>query len=233
MASTFPAQRTPPSQAATEAHLAIRRVALIAMLAIAFGFLMQALILTAKLLGGAAFPGVLLLVDLAQGVTWAFLVCLGVGIGTSILKARALLAGIIAALFAPISLAIAKSSQKVMATVLGAADQPALLPLATISVLRAIEYGILGWLLAKLTQKDVTKPMPYLGAGTAIGATFGLAISWLTYQAAVANGVSPGPPQIAATLLNEVVFPIGCAFLIYVGQSVGRSLKLVGEPSLT
>jgi len=214
------------SKEAAEARLALRRIAIIALLAIVLGFLMQGLILAAKLLTGATFPGILLLVDIAQGVTWSFLVCLGVGIGTTILKARAELAGFLAALFAPISLALAKSSQKVMATLVGAAEQPAILSLATISTLRAVEYGILAWLLAKLTQRDIAPAAPYLGTGTGIGIVFGLPITWLTYNAAITNGAGLSTPQIATTLINEVAFPIGCSALIYIGQLVGRNIKV-------
>jgi hypothetical protein len=221
-------QMAPPAVVAPEkARLAIRRLAMIALLAVALGFAMQSLILATKLASGALFPGALFLVDLAQGVTWSFFVCAGVAIGMSLQKARAALAGLIAMVFAPVAVAAAKSSQKVMAGWIGAADQPAVLSLATISLLRAIEYGILGWLLATLAQKGVGRPLPYLGAGVAVGTIFGGAIAALTYYAAVTNGLSPGLPKVTATVVNEVLSPIGCAMVIFVGQIVGRSLKAV------
>jgi len=146
----------------THYERALKKLAVIALLAIALGFAMQGLILAGKLAGGSALPGAAILVDLAQGVTWSFLVCAGLGIGTSVARGRAVLGGVIAMICAPIAIAGAKSSQKVMAGLIGAAEQPAALSLATISVLRAIEYGVLGWLLTWLVLRTETRPLPYL-----------------------------------------------------------------------
>lgn len=207
-------------------HRALKRIALIALCAIALGFMMQGLILAVKLSSGAAFPGAQFAVDLAQGVTWSFLVCAGVGIGTSIMRARAALVGLLAMVCAPLAIAAAKSSQKVMASMVGAADQPAILSLATISGLRAIEYGLLGWWLGTLARREVSHAVPYLKAGTSLGVIFGGAIAALTYQVALAKGLTPAPPQILASVVNEVVFPIGCAFVIYIGQLVSGHMNL-------
>jgi hypothetical protein len=208
-------------------QLALRRLALISVLAIALGFTMQSLILATKLVSGGVFPGSLFLVDLAQGVAWSFFVCAGVGIGVSLSKARAALAGLIAMIFAPIAMAAAKSSQKVMAGLIGAADQPAALSLATISVLRAVEYGILGWALASFARKGVERPLPYFGAGSAVGVLFGGGIAALSYHAAVTNGLNPGLPKVASTIVNEVLSPIGCSLVIYFGLVIGRNLKAI------
>jgi hypothetical protein len=210
-------------------HRVLKRIALIALCAIALGFLMQGLILVVKLSAGAPFPGARFIVDLAQGVTWSFLVCAGVGIGTSIMKARAALVGLLAMACAPLAIAMAKSSQKVMASVVGVADQPAVLSLATISGLRAIEYGLLGWWLGTLARREVSHAAPYLKAGASLGVFFGGAIAALTYQVALSKGLSPAPPQILSSIVNEVAFPIGCAFVIYVGQLVSGHLKLADK----
>lgn len=220
-------QLSPASVAPERAQLAIKRLALISVLAIALGFVMQGLILATKLASGGPFPGALFLGDLAQGVTWSFFVCTGVGIGISLSKARAAMAGLISMIFAPIAVAAAKSSQKVMTGLIGAADQPAVLSLATVSVLRAIQYGILGWLLATLARKGVERPLPYFAAGSAVGVLLGGAIAALTYHAAVTNGLTPGLPKIASSIVNEVLAPIGCAMVIYFGLMVGRNLKAV------
>jgi hypothetical protein len=69
--------------------------------------------------------------------------------------------------------------------------------------------------------------LPYLRAGAAIGTIFGGAIAALTYHAAVTNGLNPSLSKTAATVVNEVFSPIGCAMVIFIGQVVGRSLKVV------
>jgi hypothetical protein len=215
-----------PDDAVAKPHPILKRIAIIALCAIALGFAMQGLILVVKMSSGAPFPGARLLVDLAQGVTWSFLVCTGVGIGTSIMKARAALVGLLGLICAPLAIAAAKSSQKVMASMVGAADQPVILSLATISGLRAIEYGLLGWWLGTLARREVSRAVPYLSAGALLGVTFGGAIAVLTYHVAVSKGLAPALPQILGTVVNEVVFPIGCAFVIYIGQLISQHVRM-------
>ena len=221
-------QGTLPSRPeADSAALVVHRIAVIAMLAVLLGFTMQGLILGAKLLAGGPFPGTKLFVDLTQGITWSVLICAGVGIGTAIMKVRAALAGLIAALFAPIALAVAKSAQKVVASAIGVVDQPAALSLVTIRGLRALEYGILGWALASLVQKEAKGAPAYLCTGSAVGIVFGGAIAALGYHAASLAGQTPAAAQIAASLVNEIVSPIGCALVIYCGQLIGRNVGML------
>ncbi|TKT80321.1 hypothetical protein [Aquamicrobium sp. LC103] len=204
-------------------HVA-RRVAFISLAAIALGFVMQAVIFVAKLASGAAIPAAQLFVDIAQGITWSLLVCVGVGTATSISKARPAMAGLLSMLVAPAALAVARASQKIMASLVEAAGQPAVLSVATISTLKALEYGLLGWLLARLVQRGSASALPYISVGALIGLTFGTAISVLTYRVAVAKGTPPQLPAVVSTSINEIIFPVGCAFVIYLGQLVTRSL---------
>jgi hypothetical protein len=209
--------------------LALRRVARIALLPVVLGFAMQGLILAATLSGpssGSAF-----VVSLAGGITWSVLVCAGLGLATAIAKARPLLSGLFALLVAPLALACAKGMQKAMGGWLNAVKTEAVLPLATVSALRALEYGLLGWLLGRLVQADQAQPWPYLRAGIVAGLTFGTTITLLTLRAADVSGDRFAPPLLMTTLCNEVVFPLGCALVIYLGQDVGRHLKLAeGQP---
>jgi hypothetical protein len=110
-----------------------------------------------------------------------------------------------------------------MAGWIGAADQPAVLSQGTISMLG------LGWLLASLAQKGSTRVWSYLAVGALTGATFGGAISALTYQAAIANGVPFPFSELAATLVNGLVSPAGCAFVVCLGHFVGKNLKVLNQ----
>ncbi|HTV67778.1 MAG TPA: hypothetical protein VMF90_04505 [Rhizobiaceae bacterium] len=212
-----------------QADAILKKIAILAFCSIALGFAIQGLILAAKLAAANEIVWAKAVVDMTGGITWALLVCTGVGIGTSIMKARPLLAGVIALICAPIAIAFAKSSQKVMSGLMGAAEQEAVLSLGTISVLRAIEYGVLGWLLGRLAQAGVERSWPYVRVGMGIGVVFGGAIAALTYQVAVTQGLQPGGVQIASSIINEVIFPIGCAFVIYVGQLVGRTAGVLAK----
>ncbi len=220
--------RLEPEPTRTIGDDALRQIGTVALLSVLLGFVMQGFILAAKLAGGSAPAGVLFISDLAQGVTWSFFVCTGVSIGVFLSKARASVAGLIALASAPIAVAFAKSAQKTMNGILKVADQPAVLSLATISILRAIEYGILGWLLAKLVQQDL-KIDRYIGSGVLIGVVFGGAIAFLTYSSSVTMGTALTLPKTLGTVVNEVGSPIGCALLIYIGQWITYRHKLISE----
>ncbi|RWO36327.1 MAG: hypothetical protein EOS08_00910 [Mesorhizobium sp.] len=64
-----------------DAMLALRRVVMVAWLAIALGFAMEALTLAGRLAAGSHPATTLILIELAQGVTWAFFVCAGLSLG--------------------------------------------------------------------------------------------------------------------------------------------------------
>lgn len=213
------------------ASRALRRVARIAVLAVALGFAMQGLILAVKLTGGQPAAS-RIVIDVAGGVTWALLVCVGVGIATAIANGRPLLTGLLSFFFAPIALAVTKGFQKALAGWLGAAESQAVLSLGTIGVLRGVEYGFLGWLLGRLVLMDHSRLRPYLLAGSTIGLGFGGGITALTWWTAAGNGAPMAISALVTTLINEVAFPIGCALVIYLGQDVGRNLKIAqAEPA--
>jgi hypothetical protein len=224
--SSLPGTSAPAIDAGSAERI-IKRIALIGLLSIALGIGMQLLILVCKLAAGASFPGAQLIVDMTQGVTWAFFVCSGIGIGTAIIRARAALVGLLGAICAPIGMAFAKSSQKAVGGMLGMAEQPAILSLLTIGTLRAIEYGILGWMLGVLASRGEERATRFLSFGAYVGLGFGITIALITYYVATSTGAPMPLPRIVAVLVNEVVFPIGCAFVVYVGVMVGKNMKFL------
>jgi hypothetical protein len=215
-----------PADAAS-AEKALRLIAIIAVLSIGLGFVMQGSIVLIKMAGGGAFPGLQLLVDITQGVTWSFLVCAGVGIGTTVMKARPVIVGLIGFICAPIGMAAAKGAQKGMAALIGSPGGTAVLSLSVIASLRAVEYAVLAWILATLVRKGTAGGASYIGAGAATGVVFGSGIAMLTFVTAGDKGITLALPQILATVFNEVGFPIGCAIVIYISQVVGRNMKLI------
>ena len=214
------------------ARLSLNRVARIALLSVALGFLMQGLVLALTLWGrGGGGAGGSALAAAAGGVTWSVLVCTGLGIATVLAKGRPLLNGALAAALAPLSLAVAKGSQKVVAGWIGDAKSQAVLALGTVSLLRAVEYAVLGWLLGRIVAAGRERAGPFLGAGALVGGLFGGAITWLTWRAAAVAGEPLTQARLASTVVNECLFPIGCALVIHLGVQVGRSLRLAGLAS--
>lgn len=204
----------------------LRRIAVIALAAIMLGFAVQLLILAARLAAGGPMPGAAVFLDMTQGVTWSLLVCTGVGIGVSI-RARSAVVGMIGLISAPIAVGAAKASQRIVASLLDAAEQQAVLSLGSISVLRAVEYGILGFVLGTLAQRGEMRLSRYLGAGAAAGIVLGGAVLALTAYVAALAGTPFDAPKLAAGVVNEMVFPMGCALVIYAGQLAGRTFNRV------
>lgn len=214
-----------PSSPAQRAVPALRRIAVVALLSVILGLAVQSAVLGIKLAGRP--PGTDLVVDLASGIAWSLLVCTGLAIGLTIAKGRPLLTGTLAFCFAPAALATAKASQKVLTDWLDAAERQAVLGIGTVSLLRAAEYALLGWLLARLVVRDEDRPWSYLGAGCAAGLIFGGAITGLTWRAASHGGAPLAAPVLGATVINEMVFPVGCALVIFFGQFVGHHVKVL------
>ena len=215
-----------PSRRARQAQEAMRRIAVVAALGIGLGLLMQGLIILLRLVGAGAAPGLLTLAELAQTVTWSVLVCTGVALGTALGKARGALAGLVGAVFAPLALAAAKSVQKVMLSVLDAVEQPGLISLTTIGVVRALEYGILAWVLAWLAQRQERRLWPYALAGGCVAVLFGGALLFLTFMLQGLDGSGRNWLALGTMAVTELGSPLGCAVVIYLAQLVATNARL-------
>jgi hypothetical protein len=205
----------------------LRQLAVIAVASVVLGLAIQVAILVARLLAGSGYPGVAWFPDATQGVAWSVLVCVGVGIGAAILRVRALLAGILGMIFAPIAVALAKASQRLVAGMVEVAEQQAVLSLGTVSMMRAVEYGVLGFLLGTLIQRGERRLTRYLASGAAVGIVLGGAVVALTWHTAAGAGSPMTPPALAASVINEMIFPLGCALVIYAGLTVGQTFRRV------
>ena len=211
------------------AEAALRRLAAVAVLAVLLGLVVQGLVLAALLMAGSDLPApAAVAVEFARGVTWSLLVCSGVGVATLLIKVQPIVSGLIALCLAPLAVAGAKAAQTVVAGWLAAVDEPALLPLGTVSVLRALEYGLLAWLLGRLVLRDALRPWPFLGVGAAVALLFGGGIAGLTFYAAQSAGAPLPLPKLAATAVNEIASPVGCALVIYWGRLAARHLGAIG-----
>ncbi len=221
----------PVTPAARRATRNIRRIAFVALAAIGRGLWMQGMVVAARLLAGGALPGASFFADLAGTVSWSVLVCTCVAIGTSLGKARAVLAGLFGLVFAPLGLAAAKGAQKFVGAIVEASTAPAILSLEVVGVVRALEYGVLAFILVILAERKEARLPPYLVTGIGVGVIFGGFLSGLTILIESLNGSGRALPAIATSIVTEVGFPIGCALLIYVGQLVTQSFGQVEKGS--
>lgn len=220
--TTIGTENAAPSAAVVSIPTLLFRVA---WLSIGLGLLMQFItmavggLFAGKLAGLAQF-----LTDLSGKVTWSSIVCSGVALGTAAAKANRAWAGLAGALAAPAAFVAAKAVQKGVGAAGGLPPQPdASIGLqATVILLKAAQYGALGLGVMWVARRAWGGLGAHLGVGFVAGAIFGLTIVGITY----ANTSPAMPmPRVAAQTVNELVFPIGCALVLYAAGRMGEKMR--------
>lgn len=209
-----------PAASAKEQGELWRTVLKVAWMSIGLGIAIEILLLTlaayAGTQGDSPRP---FIADLAQKVSWAFLVCVGIAFGMAATKARPAVMGVLGFVSAPVAFTAAKSIHKGIGQALGlAAGGGALLTTFVIAGVKALEYAFLGAALGWLSRRAASLGA-HAGFGLAAGIVFGGALVGL----AAATAPQPLPAvDVAARAINEVVFPVGCALVIYAAQVMGK-----------
>ena len=211
---------TPASESTTDLGAMLLRVA---WLAIALGVAAEGLLL----LLGSGFGEALGLraaaADLVRNVSWSIFVCAGLAIGTAVVKARAPLMGLLGLLSAPLafeaSRVIHKGALEALAVSGGGGGD---VSPVVIAVIKGLEYGCLGIGIGWVSQRPWGGAMAHVGVGLLIGVVFGGA------DLALASGAIPAPPasELFVEGINEVLFPVGCALVLYSATALGK--KAVG-----
>ena len=87
--------------------------------------------------------------------------------------------------------------------------------LALIALIKGVQYGSFGLTLDWVEKKPWGGVAAYLATGLAAGIVFGGTLLALTIQAAPEM---PPLPVLVSRAANEFLFPVGCAFVIYVSK---------------
>lgn len=202
-----------------------------AWMAIALGIVMEAMILAV----GAAFGSVptvnAVIADSAQKVSWSVLVCGGLAIGTAAARASVRLMGILGAISAPLGFAVARATHKGMATAMGLAPAVGGPSPVALAIVKAIQYGLLGIMLATMLRRMGLSLKGHLLAGFSVGVVFGAVTLYLMVSAAQDAGQPLSMPQIIARAVNEIAFPVGCSLVLYALSRLGTvTLASSGGP---
>jgi hypothetical protein len=191
----------------------------VAWLAILLGLLLQlALLLVAAGFGTVTGPQPLL-AETSKTVSWSLLVCVGVALGRVVAKGRVPLEGATGLLAAPLALTAANTLQKGVAEALNVTDAavgPA--PLWVLAI-KAAEYACLGLALGWIGRRAWGSALGHAGTGLVTGIIFGGAFLTIMIQSA------PTPlstPSLLARGVNELLFPIGCALVVFIAEVLGR-----------
>jgi len=194
----------------------------VAWLAIALGLLLQlALLLVAAGFGTDISPRPLL-AETLKTVSWSLLVCVGVALGRVAAKGQVPLEGVTGLLAAPLALTAANTVQKVVAEAVDAAGVPAGPAPLWVLAIKAAEYACLGLALNWVGRRAWHSALGHLAVGLMVGVVFGGVFLAVVVQSA------PTPlatPSLLAKGLNELLFPVGCALVVFIAEVLRTHLN--------
>lgn len=190
-----------------------------AWLAILLGCAMEGLLL----LLGAGFGDLLglgpIVADLVRNISWSVFVCVGLAVGTAISKAHVPAMGLLGLFSAPLAFEVSRVFHKgtleaLAASAPGGADVSPLL----IALVKGLEYGCLGALVGWVGQRSWGGALAHAAVGLLVGLVFGGTIVALmlgsTQQLPAAD--------VFSRSVNELLFPVGCALVLYTAGAVGE-----------
>lgn len=213
-----------PDPAAVDDHPG-RTLLRVAWLAILLGLLIQLILLIAAVAQGQEPSWVVQLADAARSVSWATLVCVGVALGRAIPGNRVANMGLLGLLSGPMAFQVAKVVHRGVNESLKVAPAVAALSPMTVGLIKALEYGSLGVLVAWVSRRRWGTLGGHLSVGLGVGLLFGILVYRLTNAASMASqGLALPSDKVLSIFINETVFPMGCALVLYASDAMRRRL---------
>ncbi|MEO7794707.1 MAG: hypothetical protein ABIV06_08010 [Thermoanaerobaculia bacterium] len=192
-----------------------------AWLAVALGFAIEGLILLSFALSGGALAARPFTADLVQKVSWSFVVCVALAVARTASKSSGVVMGVAGLLAAPAGFAIARGLHKGASQALGlvAAAAPGPSPLLVAGI-KGLQYALLGLALGWIAKQAWGGVVAHAGVGFACGLLFGVPLLALTFQAMPVLSTA----TVVARSVNELLFPVGCALVLYASDTLGKRL---------
>jgi hypothetical protein len=194
-----------------------------AWLAVALGFAIEGLILISVALAGGALAAKPFTADLVQKVSWSFVVCVALAVARTASKSSGIVMGAAGLFAAPAAFALARGLHKGASQALGmvAASVPAPgpAPLAVAGI-KGLQYAVLGLALGWVAKKAWGGVGAHAGVGLACGLLFGGPLLVWTFQAMPTLSAA----TVVARSVNELLFPVGCALVLYASDTLGKRL---------
>jgi hypothetical protein len=186
----------------------------VAWLAIALGLLLQLVLLLVAIGFGMATNPRPLLAETVRTVSWSLLVCVGVALGRVAAKGRLPLEGVTGLLAAPLALTAANAVQKGVTEAVDAAGVSAGPAPLWVLAIRAAEYGCLGLALDWVGRRAWGTALGHVGVGLLTGVVFGGVFLTIV----VPSAPTPLAPALLARGVNELLFPVGCALVVFIAE---------------
>jgi hypothetical protein len=149
------------------------------------------------------------LLDLGSRLSWSVIVCGGLAAGIAFGRGR-VAAGVAGLLAAPIAFDLARAVRRGVVGYLQLMETTGSPSPLAIGAIKGVEYACLGMGLSWLGRGGRKRASEYAGAGLLAGVVFGGAILVLDLRAGIG-----GTSAILVWLVNELLFPIGCALVLY------------------
>jgi hypothetical protein len=205
----------PPAHSVDDdGSLWIKKLLVAAALSVALGLFVQAVVMLA-VQKWPANP----LAETAQKITWSTVVCSALAIGTSLRKALPGVVGLLGLVTAPAAFFAAKATQKALSAGASAAG-PAVPDALETAAVKGVQYLVFGVLIVLVASKRGWKS--HAAVGLLVGA---LGAVWIHYRLVTANDPAPASPVLLARALNEVVFPLGCALVLWIAGRLGAAAR--------
>lgn len=217
-----PSPVLPAANAAPAAASLWRRVLRVGWMSVALGLTIELLLFALAATRG--FPKLAPVVaDLAQKVSWATIVCVGLAIGNTAGRRRSDRMGLLGLISAPLGFHVARAAHKGVGQALGLVAGAAAGSTFVVVTLKALEYGILGATVGGLGNRRGTPNLRvHLLAGAVVGVVFGSVIILVLTRAAAQP---PSAIDLVAKGINELIFPIGCSFVLWAAEALGTKIK--------
>lgn len=194
----------------------------VAWMATLLGLVLDVLVFVAAATAGQAGDARPFAADLVQKVSWGVIVCVAVALGSAATSFRSQLMGLLGLLAAPFALNVAgalhrAASQAIALTAASAAGPSPWV----VGGLKGLEYGLLGLAVGWIERRPWGGLAAHAAVGLAAGLVFGGALVYLRAQAGPATAA-----DLAAAAINEVLFPVGCALILFTAEALGRRARL-------
>lgn len=199
----------------------------VAWMAVLLGLLMEVIVLVIQA-GFGKSPDIKVIIgDTVQKISWSTFVCVGVAVGITAGKMKPWVSGIAGFIAAPLSFNAAKALHKSMneALSISAPTAGAVSPVMMASI-KALEYGVLGFLLTVLASRKNFNLRTCILTGLAVGIIFGGTVLSLMITK------TPTPLPTVTLLIrgvNEILFPVGCSLVVYAANIFGGRLKTISK----
>ncbi len=189
------------------------RLARVVAWSILISLALEGLALTARALGPGAPGWVQIAAESIQKLSWSVMVCVALAAAQNVQRRLPATMGLVGLCVAPLAVVVARALHKGTLQALGQEPGAGTASVLVPAGIKALEYLVFGLWTARLSGARVAPLAHFLRVGACIG---------LLGATALALWKRPDTPTLVVDTLNELFFPVGCAFVLYLSARATR-----------